>query len=65
MHGLRHAYAQTRCEEMTGWFAPACGDPTSKQLTTEQRKIDLKVRLTISAERGHKHEQITATYLGR
>lgn len=65
MHGLRHAYAQTRYEEMTGWLAPACGGPTSKQLTTEQRKVDLKARLTISAELGHKREQITATYLGR
>ena len=64
MHGLRHAYAQTRYEELTGWLAPACGGPTSKQLTAEQRKVDLKARLTISAELGHKREQITATYLG-
>lgn len=65
MHGLRHAYAQTRYEELTGWPAPARGGPTSKQLTAKQRKVDLKARLTISAELGHKREQITATYLGR
>lgn len=65
MHGLRHAYAQIRYKELTSWLAPACGGPTSKQLTTEQRKVDLKARLTISAELGHKREQITATYLGR
>lgn len=65
MHGLRHAYAQTRYEELTGWPAPTCGGPTSKQLTFEQRKIDCDARLTISKELGHKREQITTAYLGR
>ena len=27
MHGLRHAYAQTRYEELTGWKSPAAGGP--------------------------------------
>lgn len=62
---FRHAYAQIRYEEITGWFAPACGGPTSKQLTAEQKEVDLKARLIISAELGHKREQITATYLSR
>jgi site-specific recombinase XerC len=65
MHGLRHAYAQTRYQELTGWPAPANQGPTSKQLTQEQKQTDLKARLIISKEMGHTREQITATYLGR
>lgn len=65
MHGLRHAYAQTRYQELTGWPAPANGGPTSKQLAPEQKQTDLVARLIISKEMGHTREQITATYLGR
>lgn len=65
MHGLRHAYAQTRYQELTGWPAPACGGPISKKLIPEQKQTDLKARLIISKEMGHTREQITATYLGR
>jgi len=65
MHGLRHAYAQTRYQELTSWRAPACAGPTSKQLTPEQKQTDLKARLIISKEMGHTREQITASYLGR
>ncbi len=65
MHSLRHAYAQTRYQQLTGWPAPACGGSTSKRLTPKQRQTDLKARLIISKEMGHTREQITATYLGR
>ena len=65
MHGLRHAYAQTRYEELTGWKAPAVGGPTSKELTPQQKAKDKEVRLLISQELGHERESITATYLGR
>jgi integrase len=65
VHGLRHAYAQARYAELTGWKAPAVGGPTSKQLTPQQKAVDRKARLTISAELGHGREQITAVYLGR
>jgi integrase len=65
VHGLRHAYAQARYAELTGWKAPALGGPTSKQLTAQQKAVDQKARLTISAELGHGREQITAVYLGR
>jgi hypothetical protein len=65
MHGLRHAYAQNRYEELTGWKAPAAGGPVSKSLTQEQREIDREARLTISRELGHEREAITAAYLGR
>jgi integrase len=64
LHGLRHAYAQQRYEELTGWKAPAAGGPLSKTLTPEQRDQDREARLTISKELGHEREQITAVYLG-
>ncbi len=65
MHGLRHAYAQERYEELTGWKCPAAGGLDSKNLTSEQRETDHEARLTISQELGHEREQITAAYLGR
>jgi hypothetical protein len=65
LHGLRHAYAQTRYRELTGFDAPAAGGPTSRQLTDEQRTADHHARQTISRELGHEREQITAVYLGR
>ncbi len=65
MHGLRHAYAQNRYEELTSWKAPAAGGPDTQSLTPEQREVDHHARLTISQELGHEREQITAVYLGR
>ncbi len=65
MHGLRHAYAQNRYEELTGWKAPAAGGPETRSLTPEQREADRKARLLISEELGHEREQITAVYLSR
>jgi site-specific recombinase XerD len=64
-HGLRHAYAQERYKELTGWAAPHAGGPKSAELTAEQRKIDQAARMTISEELGHGREEITAVYLGR
>jgi site-specific recombinase XerC len=64
-HGLRHAYAQARYLELTGWASPAAGGPTSKQRDPEQRDRDQLARLQISRELGHEREQITAVYLGR
>lgn len=65
MHGLRHAYAQARYAELTGWLAPAAGGPTIRQLNQSQRALDLHARLTISQELGHERTQITSVYLGR
>ena len=64
-HGLRHAYAQQRYEELTGWKAPLAGGPASKSLTMDQRARDKGARETISRELGHGREEISATYLGR
>jgi hypothetical protein len=65
MHGLRHAYAQRRYEELTGWQSPAAAGPASKALSREQRSLDRDARLTISGELGHSREQILSVYLGR
>lgn len=65
VHGLRHAYAQRRYFELTGWKAPAAGGPPSKDLTPGQKSTDRTARLIISRELGHEREQITAVYLGR
>ena len=65
MHGLRHAYAQHRYEELTGWKAPAAGGLGGKVLTSEQRETDRQARLTISRELGHEREAVTSAYLGK
>jgi len=64
-HGLRHHYAQWLYRRLTGWEAPAAGGPCTNSLTAEQREIDRRARLQVSAELGHGREQITAVYLGR
>jgi hypothetical protein len=64
LHGLRHAYAQRRYEELTGWAPPAAGGPNSKSLSTEQRQLDQDTRLTISHELGHEWSGIVKTYIG-
>ena len=65
LHGLRHAYAQQRHLELTGWKAPVAGGPASDSLTTDQRALDSKARAMISCELGHAREAISAVYLGR
>jgi len=65
MHGLRHAYAQQRYEELTGWQSAIAGGPSSKSLSLEQREQDHQARLVVSREMGHEREQVTAVYLGR
>ena len=65
MHGLRHAYAQDRYEELTGWKCPATGGPGRHSVTPEQLELDREVRFTISQELGHEREQVTVAYLGR
>lgn len=65
LHGLRHAYAQARYAELTGWPAPAAGGPSARALTPLQLVDDRKARLAVSRELGHEREQITSVYLGR
>lgn len=65
MHGLRHAYAQARYNELTGRLCPAAGGAKSSELTPEEKVGDKEARLTISRELGHEREAVTAIYLGR
>ena len=59
MHGLRHAYAQRRYEELAGWKAPAAGGPVTRSLSPGQKVIDRHARQTISRELGHERELLT------
>ncbi len=63
-HGLRHKYAQDRYKVLTGNNCPVCDGKKQRDMTKEERDIDRKARLKISAELGHKREQITSNYLG-
>ncbi len=65
VHGHRHAYAQARYRELTGWNAPAAGGPSSKELTSAQKAVDREARLTISQELGHERAQIVSVYCGK
>ena len=65
LHGLRHAYAQERYKEITGWDAPAAGGPSREDLTDEEKKLDYDARMTVSKELGHGREQVTVVYLSR
>ncbi|HGN2491322.1 TPA: integrase domain-containing protein [Pseudomonas aeruginosa] len=65
MHGLRHQYAQSRYEALTGWPPPAAGGPPVRTLSDTQRTQDTKARQIISRELGHERLQVTAVYLGR
>lgn len=65
MHGLRHQYAQSRYEALTGWPAPAAGGPPVRTLSDTQRTQDTKARQIISRELGHERLQVTSIYLGK
>ena len=65
LHGLRHAYAQDRYLDLTGWAAPAAGGPPRDHLDDEQKAQDHDARMTISRELGHGREIITRVYCGK
>ena len=64
MHGLRHAFAQSRYEKLTGWKAPAAGGPRQRALPPPKRRIDAAARLTVARELGHGRAVVAAVYLG-
>ncbi len=64
-HGLRHAYAQRRYEELTGRKAPIVGGTSAKALTGTLKEQDRQARLQIALELGHSRTAISNTYLGR
>ena len=53
MHGLRHAYALARYEDLKGWKASAAGGPSRRSLPEAMRRADTTARLTVSRELGH------------
>lgn len=65
MHGLRHQYAQTRYEALTGWKAPAADGPAQAELSSEQRLRDGYARQVISQELGHNRIGIVSAYCGK
>ena len=64
LHGLRHAYAQRRYAELTGWACPALGGPRRRELADDRYEIDVNMRLIISKELGHERLDVVAVYLG-
>ena len=64
MHGLRHAYALDRYEDIAGWKAPAAGGPPRESLKGEKRRIDTAARITISSELGHGRLEVARAYIG-
>jgi hypothetical protein len=65
LHGLRHAYAQRRFLELTGFPCPLAGGPSKQELTPEQRQVDAAARMIFTEEMGHCRTQITTAYIGR
>jgi hypothetical protein len=63
MHGLRHLYAQTRYEQLTGFKCRATGGPPGH--LPGQRIFDGIARQVISNELGHERLQMTVVSLGR
>lgn len=64
-HGFRHAYAQWRYRQLTGWACPAAGGRTCDRMTDEEQRRDRQARLQVSHELGHGRIDVTDTYLGR
>jgi len=64
-HGLRHAYAQCRYRELTGWPSPHQGGPSRGALKDAERDSDIQARLQIAEELGHSRIAITNVYLGK
>lgn len=63
-HGLRHAYAQQRYKELTGWDAPCRGGPKKSEMTPTQKARDKYAREILTAVLGHSRTSIVARYIG-
>ena len=71
LHGLRHAYAQNRYQELTnllskgkGWNCPLDGGLKRREMTLEQKEIDKLAKIQISNEMGHSRIAIVKNYCG-
>ena len=63
-HGLRHAYAQQRYFELTGWASPIAGGPKFRDMTYAQQNSDIRARMILTEEIGHSRLTILRAYLG-
>jgi integrase len=68
-HGLRHAYAQQRYEELTGWKAPATQTRDERRLFRASMRpndkiVEVDIRRRISAELGHGRVDVVSHYVG-
>ncbi|MGG5965109.1 integrase domain-containing protein [Salmonella enterica] len=63
-HGLRHAYAQRRYEELSGRKPPVLGGDSRRTMRREERRKDDGIRRRISEELGHSRISVTSIYLG-
>ncbi|HBI5502358.1 TPA: integrase domain-containing protein [Salmonella enterica subsp. enterica serovar Welikade] len=63
-HGLRHAYAQRRYEELSGRKPPVLGGSPRRAMRREERRKDDEIRRQISEELGHSRISVTSIYLG-
>jgi len=65
MHGLRHAYAQRRYEDIAGWKCPLAGGPAQSGLTGARERIDRQARTMVARELGHNRREISEQYIGK
>lgn len=63
-HGLRHAWAQWRYEQLSGMKSPAKGGKSQAALSPDERFRDRAARQALSYELGHNRIEITDVYLG-
>ncbi|EDU4665342.1 integrase [Salmonella enterica subsp. diarizonae] len=63
-HGLRHAYAQRRYEELSGRKPPVLGGSPRRAMRREERRKDDEIRRRISEELGHSRISVISIYIG-
>lgn len=63
LHGLRHAYAQSRYQTLTKTLPPKLGGKISQEMTSQERHLDTQARQIISRELGHSRITVTKIYL--
>lgn len=63
-HGLRHGYAQSRYEELTGWKCSVKGGLKRSEMEPSQRDEDTAARMQVSRELGHGRIDVVAKYIG-
>ena len=71
LHGLRHAYAQRRYQELTRWFdeagqgllPPVAGGKSFKELSKKEQDWDRRARHILVRELGHSRLNIVKIYI--